>query len=48
MPIADNKILKHNHRVKSLKPPFMIYAEVYDLCYHHTENLEELLIVFAT
>ena len=39
MPIEDNKILKHNHREKSLKPPFMIYADVYDLCYHYTRKV---------
>ena len=39
MPIEDNKILKHNHREKSLKPPFMIYADVYDLYYHYTRKV---------
>ena len=28
MPNKDNKILKHNHREKSLKAPFMIYVDL--------------------
>ena len=28
MPNKDNKILKYNHREKSLKTPFMIYADL--------------------
>ena len=28
MPNEDNKILKHNHGGKSLKAPFMIYADL--------------------
>ena len=28
MPDEDNKILKYNHRKKSLKDPFMIYADL--------------------
>ena len=28
MPDKDNKILKYNHGEKSLKAPFMIYADL--------------------
>ena len=28
MPNEDNKILKHNHGEKSVKPPFIIYVEL--------------------
>ena len=28
MPTEDNKILKHNHGEKSMKAPFVTYADV--------------------
>ena len=31
MPKKDNKILKYNHRVNSMKVPFIIYVEVESL-----------------
>ena len=31
MPKEDNKILKYNHRVKSMKVPFIIYADLESL-----------------
>ena len=31
MPNEDNKILKQNHGKKSMKPPFIIYADLESL-----------------
>ena len=45
MPNEDNKILKYNHGEKSLKAPFMIYADLECLlekmhsCQNNLENL---------
>ena len=45
MPNEDNKILKYNHREKSIRAPFIIYADLEsllektDTCY---DNLEKL------
>ena len=44
MPNEDNKILKYNHGEKSLKSPFMIYAELECLLenmYSCQNNLEK-------
>ena len=39
MPNGDNKILKYNHGEKSLKAPFMIYADLKKL--HSCQNNPE-------
>ena len=42
MPNEDNKILEYNHGEKSLKPPFMIYADLEYLLekmHSHQNNL---------
>ena len=31
MPKEDNKILKYNHRGKSMRAPFVIYADIESL-----------------
>ena len=47
MPNEDNKILKYNHGEKSLKVPFMIYANLECLlekthsCQNNPENLTQ-------
>ena len=44
MPNEDNKILKHNHGEKSMKAPFIIYADLEPLlgkmntCYDSLEK----------
>ena len=44
MPNEDNKILKYNHGEKSVKAPFLIYADLESLlekintCYDNPEN----------
>ena len=44
MPNEDNKILKYNHREKSMRAPFIIYADLESLlekmetCYNNPEK----------
>ena len=44
MPEKDNKILKYNHGEKSMKVPFIIFADLESLlakmntCYNNPEN----------
>ena len=44
MPNEDNKILKYNHEEKSMKDPFIIYADLESLlekmnnCYDNPEK----------
>ena len=44
MPNEDNKILKYNHGEKSMRAPFIIYADLesllekMDTCYYNTEK----------
>ena len=45
MPEEDNEILKYNHREKSMKVPFIIYADLESLlekmntCHNNPEKL---------
>ena len=41
MPKEDNKILKHNHGKKSMKPPFIIHSDLYlktGICHNNPEK----------
>ena len=38
MPEEDNKILKYNHGEKSVKHPFIVYAEKMSACHNNAEN----------
>ena len=48
MPKEDNKILKYNHREKSMKVPFIIYADLESLlekiniCHNNLKNYQQL------
>ena len=48
MPEKDNKILKYNYGEKSMKAPFIIYADLESLlekmstCHNNPENYQQL------
>ena len=48
MPNADNKIIKYNHKEKSMKVPIIVYADLeswlkkMSTCYNNPEKHQQL------